>query len=112
MQQLTATELARWIAEARDSAGGREAPLLLDVREPWEVQTCAIEGAVHMPMGSIPARAGELDPDRDIVCVCHHGARSMQVAVFLEHNGYGRVHNLAGGIDAWAREVDSSMPTY
>ena len=107
MKQISASELAGWLA---DPARGK--PLLLDVREAWEHETCRIEGSLLMPMGEVPARAGELDADADIVVICHHGGRSMQVALFLGKQGFARVHNLAGGVDAWARNVDPSMPTY
>ena len=63
-------------------------------------------------MAQVPSRAAEVDPAQDVVVICHHGARSMQVALFLEKNGYARVHNLAGGVDSWARTVDPSMPKY
>jgi rhodanese-related sulfurtransferase len=86
--------------------------VLLDVREPWEFQTCSIAGSRHLPMREVPARKDELDPDAEVVVICHHGGRSMQVAVFLEKNGFARVHNLAGGVDAWAKTVDPSMPVY
>jgi rhodanese-related sulfurtransferase len=107
MEHLTAPELAAWLA---DSA--RPQPVLLDVREPWEVETCHIEGALAMPMNSIPARIDDLDEDAAIVCICHHGARSMQVAAFLERNGFGKIANLTGGIHAWAVQVDPAMPKY
>lgn len=107
MKQITPAELAAWVADK-----GRAKPLLLDVREPWEFQTCKIAGSVHVPMGEIPARAGELDSSGDVVVICHHGGRSMQVGVFLEKNGFSKVHNLAGGVDAWARLVDPAMPVY
>lgn len=107
MQTVTAPELAAWLADE-----SREKPVLLDVREPWEFQTCHIEGSVPIPMNSIPARMQELEEDADIVCICHHGARSMSVAAFLERNGYTRVTNLTGGVHAWALQVDGSMPTY
>ena len=107
MKQISATELHGWLGDKE-----RERPLLLDVREPWEFQTCSIAGSRHVPMGEIPARAGELDPAADIVVICHHGGRSMQVAGFLEKNGFAKVHNLAGGVDAWARTVEPSMPVY
>ena len=87
-------------------------PLLLDVREPWEFQICHLPGSLLMPMGTIPARLGELDPEADTVVICHHGARSMQAAMFLERAGFPRLHNLTGGVDAWARTVEASMPVY
>jgi rhodanese-related sulfurtransferase len=107
MQHLTAPQLAEWLADT-----SRPAPVLLDVREPWEYQTCHIEGAMPMPMNTVPARQEELDPEAPLVCICHHGARSMQVAAFLERNGFTQVTNLTGGVHAWAQQVDGSMPTY
>lgn len=90
--------------------------LLLDVREPWEVELAAISlpgvAAKHMPMGSIPQRLSELDPAQSIVCICHHGVRSLQVVAFLERHGFESVYNLAGGIDAWSIEVDPTVTRY
>ena len=107
MQHVSAPELAQWLAD-----DARPQPLLLDVREPWEYQTCHIDGATAMPMRTVPARLAELDPAQPVVCICHHGARSMQVASFLEQNGFADVTNLTGGVHAWALQVDNSMPTY
>lgn len=107
MHHLSATELATWLAD-----DVREKPLLLDVREPWEFDTCRIAGAQLMPMASVPARQQELDPEQAVVCICHHGARSMQVAAFLERAGFENVSNLTGGVHAWAQLVDPAMPTY
>ena len=87
-------------------------PLLLDVREPWELQRCALDGALHIPMGQIQTRLNELDPEQEIVVVCHHGIRSNAVASYLARNGFGRLYNLSGGINAWAREIDKNMATY
>lgn len=109
MQHLTAAELAALLA---DAAAGKATPVLLDVREPWEYQTCNIAGSVSIPMNTIPDQLDQLDPDAAIVCICHHGARSMRVAHFLESNGYTQVTNLTGGIHAWALQVDPAMPTY
>ncbi len=106
-EQITAPELAQWLA---DSA--RAVPVLLDVRELTEVQRCQISGSVHMPMHTVPTRLDELDKDAVIVCVCHHGARSMQVKRFLNQYGYANVINLTGGIHAWATQVDPEMATY
>lgn len=92
-------------------AGGRKLQLL-DVREAWEFQAARIEGSTLIPMGEIRSRFTELDRSSGIVVICHHGGRSMQVAVFLEREGFQDVHNLAGGVDAWARTVDPAMPTY
>lgn len=107
MQQISATQLKAWLDDA-----ARAQPLLLDVREPWELDVCRIAGATPMPMRSVPARFLELRKDAEIVVVCHHGARSYQVAMFLEYQGFNRIHNLHGGLAAWARDVDPSMPTY
>ena len=107
MKQISPKELAAWLADA-----SRRKPQLLDVREPWEWQTARIEGAQHIPMREVPARVAELDPDQDVVAICHHGGRSQQVAMFLEKNGFTRVHNLQGGVDAWSRTVDPAVPLY
>jgi rhodanese-related sulfurtransferase len=107
MQQVRAQQLADWLADE-----SRPGPVLLDVREPWEVELCQLAGSQNIPMQQVPARCDELDPDQDIVVICHHGVRSMQVASFLEHKGFGAVHNLTGGVEAWANEVDSNMRRY
>ena len=107
MLQITPEQLATWLADA-----GRNSPQLLDVREPWEFQTCHIAGSQLLPMGEIPQRLAELDPNAEVVVICHHGGRSMQVAAFLEKQGFSRVSNLAGGVDGWARRVDPAMPVY
>jgi rhodanese-related sulfurtransferase len=86
--------------------------VLIDVREPWELSICTIPGAVSIPMRAIPARYPQLPKDRELVLMCHHGVRSQQVAHFLERQGFTRLYNVAGGIAAWAREIDPTMPTY
>jgi len=107
MKQISPAELATWLA---DSA--RDKPVLLDVREPWEYERAHIEGAQLVPMSELPRRLDEIDPDKDVVAICHHGGRSLQVAIFLEKNGYSKIHNLAGGVDAWSRTVDPAIPLY
>ncbi len=107
MQQIRASRLAEWLADSN-----RPQPLLLDVREPWEVALCQIPGSQHMPMHLVPVRCDELPSDRDIVVICHHGGRSMQVAMFLERKGLGPMHNLLGGVEGWAAEVDPGMNRY
>jgi rhodanese-related sulfurtransferase len=104
MQNFNAIELQQYLTQAR--------PLLLDVREPWEFSTCHIEGSQLIPMRDIPLKIKTLDPQQEIVVICHHGIRSRQVAYFLEHNGFTRVINLSGGVAAWARDVDPQMPVY
>jgi rhodanese-related sulfurtransferase len=105
--QIRPEQLKQWLAD-----DDRPAPLLLDVREPWEYQLCSLAGSVHIPLGAVPSRAAELDPGRELVVICHHGGRSLQAALWLERNGFDKLHNLAGGVDAWARQVDPSMATY
>ncbi len=109
MQQIGADELLALCA-------GGHAPLLLDVREPWEAHLASImiEGVRSqlIPMGQIPERLGELDPAQPVVCYCHHGVRSLQVVAFLQRAGFDSVYNLAGGIDAWSLATDPSVPRY
>ena len=107
IQQLQATELQEWLADTT-----REQPLVLDVREPWEHEVCNIAGSRLLPMQDIPARVKELPTDTDIVVLCHHGMRSLQVAQFLKQSGLERVSNLSGGIAAWAAQVDPDMSQY
>ncbi|MBK8322149.1 MAG: sulfurtransferase [Betaproteobacteria bacterium] len=106
MRQLEAPELRAWLTR-------REEPVtLLDVREPWEFALCRMEGSVHIPLGQLPARHPELDPARTTVVICHHGMRSLQAGAFLERQGFSDVVNLRGGIDGWARGVDTDMAVY
>jgi len=107
MRQLTPAALRDWLAD-----GSRKPPLLLDVREPWEFDHCRIEGSVLVPMRDVPGRFGELDAGAEVVVICHHGIRSHQVALFLEHYGFAAVYNLHGGVDAWADQVDPAMRKY
>ena len=107
MTNLAPAQLAAWLGDT-----ARAKPLLLDVREQWEFQTCRLAESRLVPMGELPGRIGELDPQTETVVICHHGGRSLQAAMFLEQQGFTHVHNLAGGLDAWARSVDPKMPTY
>jgi rhodanese-related sulfurtransferase len=107
MQQLTATQLKQWLDDP-----ARAKPVLIDVREPWEFDVCRIEGARPVPMRSIPARFIELKRDAEIVVVCHHGARSYQVCMFLEQQGFTKLFNLYGGMAAWSKDADPTTPTY
>lgn len=111
MKQLSGPDLI-----GMSAAAGVPAPLLLDVREPWEFALAAIRidglQTLPMPMNSVPARLGELDPAQPVVCICHHGVRSAQVVAFLERQGFEAVYNLAGGIDAWSIQVDAGVPRY
>ena len=110
--QVRPRDLSTWLAEAR--AFGE--PVVLDVREPSELRTASVSAGdfslLTIPMGSVPARLSELDPARPIACLCHHGARSMQVASFLQANGFTQVANIAGGIHAWSEELDPGIARY
>ncbi len=109
MNEISPVELK----ELRETLNDPEKlPVLLDVREPFECDICRIEGAVNVPMSQIQARISELDPGREYVVYCHHGGRSLQVCMFLMQNGFDKVINLSGGIDAWAASVEPDMPRY
>ena len=103
--EIDVRELARLLA-------GDAPPVVLDVREATELAICAIEGALHIPMQEVPARLEELPRERPLVVLCHHGVRSRMVAEFLRRAGRADVANLSGGIDAWAREIDTDMALY
>jgi rhodanese-related sulfurtransferase len=93
-------------------AGGAEMTLL-DVREDWETALAPVPAEiVHIPMGQIPNRLNELDPQRETVVICRSGGRSLQVAQFLSAQGFASVSNLAGGILAWSRDLDPRIPQY
>jgi rhodanese-related sulfurtransferase len=101
------------IEEVKQKLDRAESFTLLDVREPWEFETAQIPGAKLIPMGDVPSRAHqELDPDEQIVVVCHHGVRSMNVTAWLRQQGFEKAQSMRGGIDAWARYVDPQVPVY
>ncbi|MBK1650489.1 rhodanese-like domain-containing protein [Rhabdochromatium marinum] len=107
MQSISPTALSERLAK------DAEPPLLIDVREPWEFAICQIPGARLIPMRKISQQHASLDPTREMVIICHHGVRSLQVALYLEQLGYyTKICNLQGGIAAWAEQVDPTMPTY
>jgi rhodanese-related sulfurtransferase len=115
--QLSPADFSTW----RDSLGtDAPAPVVLDVREPWELQTASIteEGftLLRIPMREVPARVEEIKQqfgaDQPVACLCHHGMRSLQVANFLAQSGFTAVVNLQGGIDAWSRQRDTAVPLY
>jgi rhodanese-related sulfurtransferase len=110
MRSLGPREVAALLERPQGEAG--EPPQLLDCREPWEYEICRIEGSRLVPMSAIPQALGGLDRGREIVAICHHGIRSRQVVLYLERQGFTRVINLEGGLDAWARLVDPAMRTY
>ena len=104
-QDITPEEL-----QSRLDAGAKV--VLLDVREPMEWAIGHLAGAVHIPMRSVSARIGELDPEAETVVYCHHGSRSAAVAAMLRHAGFRDVRNLTGGIDRWSTTVDAAIPRY
>ena len=89
-----------------------ENPLVLDVREDWEVQLASIPGVVHVPMNMVPARLGEFSREALTIVMCHAGGRSLRVAQFLSNQGFTNVANLSGGISAWSQAVDATVPQY
>ena len=122
ISQLSPSDFTAWRdnASAADSAAPATPPVVLDVRESWEVQTASVreEGftLVHIPMREIPGRLAELQgthgTGQPIACLCHHGMRSLQVAQYLIQGGFTQVVNLQGGINAWSQQVDPSVPRY
>ena len=116
MNAIRPAQINEWLQHvAADTPAGR-LPIVLDVREPWEVQTASVKPQgfelVTMPMHTVPARLGELDRDHPIACLCHHGGRSAQVTYFLMNQGFSQVVNVHGGIRAWSQEVDPTVPVY
>jgi rhodanese-related sulfurtransferase len=115
MQSISPAQIDTWLADAAAQTPG-VTPVVLDVRESWELQTASVKALgfdlVAMPMRSVPARYLELDRERPVACLCHHGARSAQVAHFLEQNGFSAVVNIQGGINAWSQQRDPGVPVY
>ncbi|MEO7391654.1 MAG: rhodanese-like domain-containing protein [Ramlibacter sp.] len=112
IDQVRPADLAAWIQSRADSAPA----VVLDVREPWELQTASVKAEgfelVAIPMNEIPARMADLDAARPLAILCHTGRRSQRVAMFLESNGFTTLANIAGGIEAWASERDPAVPRY
>ena len=120
ISQLTPSDFAAWRDRAAAGLAPTVLPVVLDVREPWEVQTASVRedgfSLLALPMREVPARLAELKDtlgtDHPIACLCHHGMRSLQVANYLAQGGFAQVVNLQGGIDAWTQQVDPSVPRY
>jgi len=112
IDQVQPAQLQDWIV----SQAAHGSTVVLDVREAWEVETACVTAQgfelIKMPMHLIPPRLQELNRDQPIACLCHHGARSMQVAAFLVQQGFSHVANITGGIKAWSSQLDASVPTY
>ena len=85
---------------------------LIDVREPFEFEICAIPGAEPIPMRQIPERLGDLPREKHLLIHCHHGGRSLRVTEYLRAQGFPRVSNVAGGIEAWAEQIDPTLRRY
>ena len=117
--QLDLSGFTEW-RDAASSSAPAGLPVVIDVREPWELQTACVEPdgftLIHIPMREIAQRIAELrdtyGPAHPVACLCHHGMRSMQVANYLAQNGFTQVVNLQGGIDAWSQQMDPSVPSY
>jgi rhodanese-related sulfurtransferase len=99
-------------SEVKQRLDRGEKLLLVDVREPHEYAVCHIEGSVLIPMGTIPANLQKLDVDEDVVCFCHHGMRSLDVANWLRAQGVKTAKSMSGGIDRWSIEIDPKVPRY
>lgn len=116
MISIHPAQMPDWLTSTQAAHLEGPLPVVLDVREPWELQTAAVKPdgfeLVAMPMRSVPARYLELDRDRPIACLCHHGARSAQVVHFLMQQGFTNTVNIHGGINAWSHERDATVPTY
>jgi rhodanese-related sulfurtransferase len=112
ISQVRPADLPAWLQDN----GADGPPVVLDVREPRELAAASVAPAgfelVHIPMNEIPGRLGQLDPGRAVACLCHHGARSQRVAMFLASQGFERIANIAGGIDLWSQELDPGVPRY
>lgn len=115
LRQLRVQDLAAFVAEQAAAQPGQP-PVLLDVREDWELDTARLTlpgtRLLHIPMGQLPQRLHELDPAQTILALCHHGMRSLQCVAYLQRQGHAHVYNVHGGIDAWSTQVDPSVPRY
>jgi rhodanese-related sulfurtransferase len=100
------------VEELRDMLAASAPPLVIDVREPWENEICAIPGSTLIPLASLSQRLGELPKDRTIVVHCHHGGRSARATAFLRAQGYEKAFNLKGGIHGWSQRIDPAVKTY
>ena len=105
VKEISVQELAQWRAK-------QDPVVLLDVREEWELKKAALPEVLHIPLGQLTQRASEIPQDNPLVVLCHHGVRSMQAALWLAEQGRSPVYNLAGGMDAWSREVDTTILRY
>jgi adenylyltransferase/sulfurtransferase len=98
--------------ELKEKIDRGENVLLVDVREPWKYEQCRIAGAKLIPMGAIPANLQALDSGEEVICYCHHGMRSLDVAAWLRGQGVEKAKSLNGGIERWSAEIDPTVPRY
>lgn len=106
MRNFTPKELLEYLAQAETQ------PLLLDVREPWEFEYCAIKGSILIPMGELPNEVDTLDPNKETIMICHHGIRSRNMGYYMEQVGFTSITNLEGGVERWAEDVEPDMKRY
>ncbi len=106
MRQLSPQQISELLNQSADK------PVLIDVREPFEVEICAIEGSTNIPLQQIAEAAEDLDPDKEYVLICHHGMRSQRAGMIMAAQGFEKLINLVGGIDAWACNIDPQMQRY
>jgi len=106
MRHFTAKQLHEYLTQTDSN------PLLLDVRERWEFEYCHIEGSTLISMGELPSKMNTLDPQQDIIMICHHGIRSRQMGYYMEQAGFKHITNLDGGVEQWAEDVDTTMKRY
>jgi len=108
-EEVSPHEVAAWLASGAD-----DAPVVIDCREAEELEICKIDGARWIPLGELPASLGSMKEfaERGVVVSCHHGMRSLRAARFLRQHGIERAFSMAGGIEAWSREIDAAVPRY
>jgi rhodanese-related sulfurtransferase len=109
MTQLQEEILPQTLKELRDA---RANFTLVDVRDPWELEICRIEGSINFPLPQLTIQTPELDKDAPIVLYCHHGIRSRNAVLILQQKGFRNVSSLKGGIDAWSQQIDANVPVY
>lgn len=108
MKEITVVELKSWLEDTNNKI----LPIVLDVRDPLEHNIANLKFAKLVPMNEIPSEVKYLDKNQPYICMCHHGLRSMKVALFLKENGFKKVFNLLGGIESWSNLIDDTIPTY